>query len=146
MLLVYAIYDFSAIKNRDHYSFDISGEALEYSSTETNYFDNDCAKPSPQCVKYTNLDNVNNFIRFLKIEIKVNEWPKYDCGSNATVRVLMFGNTVGDLKQYRLKVMATYIQEKNHTRCVYYIDDEIYQKMTSNGYMEDPAFYTDLKA
>ena len=75
VLLVYAIYDFSAIKNRDHYSFDVSGEALEYSSTETNYFDNDCAKPSPQCVKYTNLDNVNNFIRFLKIEIKVNEWP-----------------------------------------------------------------------
>ena len=58
----------------------------------------------------------------------------------------MFGNTVGDLKQYRLKVMATYIQNKNHTRCVYYIDDEIYQKMISNGYMEDPAFYTDLKA
>ncbi len=47
VLLVYAIYDFSAIFNRDHYNFDISGEALEYSGSEKYYFDTDCAKPSP---------------------------------------------------------------------------------------------------
>jgi hypothetical protein len=34
VLLVYAIYDFSAIQNRDHYNFDISGEALEFSGTD----------------------------------------------------------------------------------------------------------------
>lgn len=67
VLLVYAIYDFAAIFNHDHYNFDISGEALEYSGTENSYFETDCAKPSSQCVKYTNLDNLNNYYRFLKI-------------------------------------------------------------------------------
>jgi len=42
VLLVYAIYDFSAINNRDHYNFDISGEAIEYSGTES-YFNTECA-------------------------------------------------------------------------------------------------------
>ena len=102
VLVVYAIYDFSAIFNRDHYNFDISGEALEYSGTENYYFETDCAKASAQCVKYTNLDNLNNYFRFLKIQIIVHEHPLYYCKENATVQLIMYGNILGSLKQYSL--------------------------------------------
>ena len=37
ILLVYAIYEFSGIIKREHYNFDISGEAIEYSSIDNFY-------------------------------------------------------------------------------------------------------------
>ncbi len=104
ILLVYAVYDFSAIINREHSNFDVSGEAIEYSGSEKFYFETDCAKPSPQCVKYTNLDNLNNYIRYLYIEIMVYESAKYDCRANTNVSMFMWGTIVGDIKLYHYNI------------------------------------------
>ncbi len=59
----------------------------------------------------------------------------------------MYGKILGDLKQYRLKLNSrSHDKEETHTNCFYYVDDEAYYQMISNGFMEQPAFYTNLVA
>jgi len=59
----------------------------------------------------------------------------------------MHGKILGDLKQYRLKLNSTsHDKEETHTNCFYYVDDGAYYQIISNGYMYDPALYTNPSA
>ena len=53
----------------------------------------------------------------------------------------MWGLSVGDIKKYQLTLNSSSWLPNKYTECRYQVDDNVYQQVISNGFMQDPNFY-----
>lgn len=65
------------------------------------------------------------------------------CDQNINVTFFMYTYSVGALKRYDLNLNSTIRAFQKYTRCIYLIDDPVYEQIVTNGFIDDPAFYTD---
>ena len=71
----------------------------------------------------------------------MDEYYHYDCANNTKAYFYMWGGILGSIIKYPLSINYTRWSEYHYTECIYRINDEVYEQIISNGYMDEPNMF-----